>query len=833
MSLQVTDPDVPARLRARESQAPGVWRHAIEFALILWVVRVPLAITAIGLLILGKAPQAQDLFVELARAPEVGRIALFLVLLFFVWALPTHYAGRLLLDTDERFQEFVAEQRYLRRAQIVRLLERWTPRVLGLFTFVAVLIALRRSNSNLPLLGETEVTDEVTRGLILIAWLVGATAAAFLVYTIFRPRCASAPGLRQLKEFANLFSPMWRAISPGVRDCPGSPEEEARNLGRLLLLSVFVLFVAILVLGADWAAEAFPRGLAVPLVLGGWLPFLSYLSGLGRQWRAPLILGLATLVVILAAFLGDNHSVRRVNAADAAGVPVEAAMLPLDKAVALWMKENNCANAPNDCPRPVIVAASGGASRAAFFTASVIGHFLQEAKDHKLDPNDVRRRLFAISSVSGSSVGAAMLTAALATKKDSAEHACVESPFPLWWGQTINNWRDCFEALTSGDFLTPVFIGLAFHDLVRFGWWRDRAALLEDSWRRRYDALIRRPDAPDAPAKCSGLDCPFLAVRPREGRWIPLLVLNGVSEARGSRIVTTPLAPYYAPPRPEDCPTSHRPDKGCVLFVEADHFHDLLAETSEPENWTARLQRKLLADYRRNRILDDVRLSTAAHNSARFPIISPPGGVRNSKHQIIDRIVDGGYFENYGALGALELALAVRAVQPALHPFVLVISNDPGDLLDPAEETDSVALEKQAVQQEQQVQWRRADISDGEILTDVVAPITAFANTRTARGTLSVVQLRSSLRRAMPGCRTSSVHVRVWPQPAEASGQSREVSMSWWLSMPIQRHLHQQTEPPSSEKANDNENTRRLAEVWRALSPESANQCRQRQGAVR
>ncbi len=76
------------------------------------------------------------------------------------------------------------------------------------------------------------------------------------------------------------------------------------------------------------------------------------------------------------------------------------------------------------------------------------------------------------------------------------------------------------------------------------------------------------------------------------------------------------------------------------------------------------------------RHLDDVRLSTAAHNSARFPIISPPGAIRNREHQIVDRIVDGGYFENYGALSAMELAQAVHAIEPKLAPFVLVVSND-------------------------------------------------------------------------------------------------------------------------------------------------------------
>ncbi len=48
----------------------------------------------------------------------------------------------------------------------------------------------------------------------------------------------------------------------------------------------------------------------------------------------------------------------------------------------------------------------------------------------------------------------------------------------------------------AGDFLTPTMIGLTFHDTIRFGWWQDRAALLERSWELRFaDVMgIKRSD---------------------------------------------------------------------------------------------------------------------------------------------------------------------------------------------------------------------------------------------------------------------------------------------------------------------------------------------------
>jgi len=821
----------------RYSSVRWFWSRVLDVGLILWVVRVPLTVTALGYLILTVTPQAQDLFVELAGTlsyliqritshgqdlfakPAVSpvNIPLFLIMLFFVWAMPTHYSARLLLDTDRRFRSFVSRQSDPAAKTWLECPERWIPRLLGLATFVAVLIALMRSYTNLPILDQKEINAEIGVNLIFIAGLVVVAAVLFLAYTIKRPRNADVVGLKFIKEVNRVLAPVWRHISPGEREA--SDEDEAdRNVGRFLLVSVFVVFVAILVFGADWAAEHFPRGLAVPLILGGWLPFLSYLSGLGRQVRAPIILALGIVISGITMLVGDNHSIRRINAREVAGKPIEITPMRLDQAVTLWMQENKCFNSPQKCPRPLIVAAAGGGSRAAFFTATIIGYFMQEAQDHGLDPSDVRRRLFAISGVSGGSVGAVMVATALNAKHDSNDHPCAQTDFILWWGQKINNWRDCFEALTSGDFLTSVFLGFAFRDMISFMPWRDRSALLEDAWARRYRNIVVRADDSATDLSCSGLNCPFQLLRPRIGHWIPLLILNGTSEATGNRLVTSIVGPRYTPQT--QCPTifqAQGQDSGCVLFAETDHFHDLLKDNSPPNSRIARLQGWFLWDNWQKKAFDDVRLSTAAHNSARFPIISPPGSLRNGANTLVDRIVDGGYFENYGAVGALEIAVAVKAIQPALAPFVMVISNDPEDSIDPADESDRRTSEAKQIQKEKLELRKRANVDNAEPLTDITTQIKTALNTRNARGVLAVAQLRSTLGRDMAACHDRVAHIRVWPQlRADASGP-RAVSLSWWLSTPIQRHLHQQTEGTK----NDNENAPRLKAVWYALQSSS------------
>jgi hypothetical protein len=51
----------------------------------------------------------------------------------------------------------------------------------------------------------------------------------------------------------------------------------------------------------------------------------------------------------------------------------------------------------------------------------------------------------------------------------------------------------------------------------------------------------------------------------------------------------------------------------------------------------------------------------------------------------------------------------------------------------------------------------------------------------------------------------------------ELENVSRPVSMSWWLSRPIQILLHQQTE----EYKNQNKNPDQLERVWRAIMSKS------------
>jgi hypothetical protein len=328
----------------------GWWDCTLRVTLVLWVVRIPVVTTAFGLVLLGMTPQAQDLFLEFADAPlgeTLPRMLWFVVVLTVVWAMPTHYAARLLLESDPRFKESLRQEGEAKQAPCLRHSAKWVPRVLGFLAFVAVEYAIFRSHRNIPTLDQGEVTKGAETALVAVASLVAAGAVGYWVWVIKRPRQADLPSwLKWLNDRLGYF---WQAFAPGrVR---GETDEESRDIGRLLLAGLFLVFVGIFYFGEDETGAIFPRAMAVPFILGGWLPLLTYLSAVGRQVRAPVISALFLLIAVLAVVLGDNHSVRRVAAQ-------KIAPLPLEQAVDLWMTENKCNPNTNEgasvaaCPLP-------------------------------------------------------------------------------------------------------------------------------------------------------------------------------------------------------------------------------------------------------------------------------------------------------------------------------------------------------------------------------------------------------------------------------------------------------------------------------------------------
>jgi hypothetical protein len=340
------------------------------------------------------------------------------------------------------------------------------------------------------------------------------------------------------------------------------------------------------------------------------------------------LIGLA----VINAWLHPFHRVRPCDGGDCVAPPSAAgfsvATSPDERptvavAARAWYEQAKAAYSKAHGMGPVpmlIVTTAGGGIRAAYWTAEVLeklaGDF--EKEDGFEKEGGVRPYLFAISGVSGGSVGAAAFDAALA-ERDENPCKAGDAMYPL-----------ATKFLTA-DFLAPALASLVFVDapssfLPDFGQ-VDRGTALERSFETASGGLLTRP---------------FLSLfrykkdPAAEGRapWRPILLLNATHEETGKRIIT-----------------------GHVL-IERNVFIDSLDALHV--------------------LGKDVRASTAAHNSARFTYISPAGDL-GDKH---GSVIDGGYFENYGALSALELARAarweLRDEKPGVKLVILMISSDPG-----------------------------------------------------------------------------------------------------------------------------------------------------------
>jgi hypothetical protein len=316
--------------------------------------------------------------------------------------------------------------------------------------------------------------------------------------------------------------------------------------------------------------------------------------------------------------------------------------------------------------------------RAAYWTATVLGRLQDEA-------SDFRTYLFGISGVSGGSLGSTVFVTLLADGAPAPTPACASAAAA----------RKAFEcagqAVLARDFLAPAAASALFPDLMqRFVPARvfpeDRAAALEQAWERAWGAAGLPTDAWTRRT--------FTSLWRRDGAHLPALFLNGTHVETGKRIITASLKFDGA------------------AFADAYDFFALAS--------------------------GDVLPSTAALNSARFPYVSPAGTLRAGGE---DRghIVDGGYFENFGAATARELLHAVIAALgrrgKTARPVLIQISNDPTLQ---ADDLDVDRLEGPAPR------------PSNRVGNEALSPPRTFFNTRDARGILAY---KAFLRAAPPGQR--------------------------------------------------------------------------------
>jgi ABC-type Fe3+-siderophore transport system permease subunit len=371
------------------------------------------------------------------------------------------------------------------------------------------------------------------------------------------------------------------------------PDKPPRKVGGMWARAGLILS-GVTMLWAMVDPVAGPRVLGPPAVVflgvGLMMTPLALLIQAGARNRFPAVALLIAAAVVFGLWM-DNHTVgRRAFAREEYAAPRQ---IDLATAYSDW-KARNPALADGSRPM-VLVAAEGGASRAGFWTGEVL------AALHEETGGVLANRLFAISSVSGGSVGAVGYVAALKEHRGDAGAL-----------------RDRLAGFTGADALSPTMAGLLFTDLlqrfipVEVPWLPDRAEGLERSWENAWanGCAENGPCGPDLMRR------PFLELwSDGEPGWTPLVIVNGASEETGRRILTSRVAFTRGQ-------------------INADDFH-LSTGT-------------------------DVATSTAIHNGARFPYISPAGTLRRDGYPR-GHIIDGGYFDPAGTEVVRELAHAIAA----------------------------------------------------------------------------------------------------------------------------------------------------------------------------
>ena len=404
-----------------------------------------------------------------------------------------------------------------------------------------------------------------------------ALGLVFFVFVIFRE---DMPGLTRLSHFQR----HWAAASLA---------------GAALAMIVATLWPVQIGLWLGAPAIVF-------FGLGFIIPPIVLAIQIGSTLQIPVAGALLAAAVVFGLWV-DNHAVGRRAFGVATTGPTDR--LSLTDAYKSWKAQQT--PGPDGKTTMVLIAVQGGASRAGYWTALALSSLREAARARGVD---IDKSIFAISSVSGGSVGSVGYAALLKTAPKAPDFQLRLLRFA---GQ---------------DALGPALTGMLFPDLIqRFlpvSFLPDRAEAIERSWESAWSTMATA--SPDAASSSSQMRKPFLDLAPKANEpWRPILIVQGASENAGRRVLTSGV-------------TFSRAEIDAGDF-ETDMTHDVAA-------------------------------STAILNGARFPWVSPGGTFPTANGR--DHVLDGGYFDNAGAETLREMVRALRAETgdaDTLHVVVVLI----------------------------------------------------------------------------------------------------------------------------------------------------------------
>ena len=308
------------------------------------------------------------------------------------------------------------------------------------------------------------------------------------------------------------------------------------------------------------------------------------------------------------------------------------------------------------------VVSQGGGLRASYWTSVILSELENEFPG-------IHKQTYSLTGVSGGSVGNVFFATAL-----------VNTP-----NDPIKMQQQLLKAIGE-DYLVKVVTSFLNNDLLyRFlpfdnkTFSKDRAEYLEEDWEAGFEKHFGQSEF--------GLDSGLNALYKNKANsehsgWLPVIYSLGSEQETGRRVITAPLKPEES------------------VFINMANYWELNTHDAKS------------GEYIGHR---DIRLSTAGLNAARFPLITPPGSMYRQKIEpshdgsvvgvdytdknavlIRTHLLDGGYFENYGAIttrymlqylyehsGMLSHSLSINSdkhskIEVNLTPIILVIKNDFG-----------------------------------------------------------------------------------------------------------------------------------------------------------
>jgi predicted acylesterase/phospholipase RssA len=440
--------------------------------------RLSLLISCAVPLIFWKIEQAAEVLRCLAEGQEQGsfwncvQVVLFFFALLFL-CLHGWYFSRVLL-----YFHFSDSPKL---TPTVRFTVLHLPRIIGVIPAVGMGLALWAASLHYLTDGsQAKLTLRVYAG---ISWFIVILLSGFFM----------ARQRRRLKSKEGE-----KALTPELESSKDLADTTKRVIGTMACLSAALFFV--LFLAPVKASQVIGSGAILLFAAASWICYGSALIYFSHRWRLPLV-GVTICLAVLFSLWNDNHGVRTLIPASSVAPPT------LEECYTNWEARIQ-KRFPNETNHPVIIVATeGGGIRAAFWTATVLGT-LQDANPH------FASHVFAISGVSGGSLGAVVFDALLAD------------------GVTSNITQTA-QNILSHDFLSPALGYMLYPEVVQ----RllpfpiplcDRARALElaweDGWRsERKNNLFN-----------TALDDLW-----RKEPSLPNLFLNGTSVESGKRIITS------------------------------------------------------------------------------------------------------------------------------------------------------------------------------------------------------------------------------------------------------------------------------------------------------